>query len=301
MSLEQKSHYVAVGGHTLHVRAIGPAMPVHGEPLLMVHGAIENGRIFYTESGKGLACFLARQGYQVYVADLRGRGASQPAIAEQAEHGQFELITEDIPALHRWVRERHAGASVHWLAHSWGGVLMASTLVRYPELAAQVASLLFFGTKRSVSVQGPERWFKVDLVWNRLAPWLARRQGFFAARRYKVGADDEPLRYLEESIPWVKGGAWVDPYDGFAYDSAAAAVPWPPVWMIAARRDRVLGHPIDVQRFLDEMGAKGRFTLLAQANGNRLDYDHINMLTAPQALEDHFPAIAEWLKALPAR
>ena len=25
MSLEQKSHYVAVGGHTLHVRAIGPA------------------------------------------------------------------------------------------------------------------------------------------------------------------------------------------------------------------------------------------------------------------------------------
>ena len=67
------------------------------------------------------------------------------------------------------------------------------------------------------------------------------------------------------------------------------------------------GHSInmdelrDVQRFLDEMGAKGRFTLLAQANGNRLDYDHINMLTAPQAQEDHFPAIAEWLKAPPAR
>ncbi len=98
----------------------------------MVHGAIENGRIFYTESGKGLACFLARHGYQVYVADLRGRGLSTPAIAEQAEHGQHELITEDMPALHRWIAARHAGFKLHWMAHSWGGVIMASTLVRFP-------------------------------------------------------------------------------------------------------------------------------------------------------------------------
>jgi pimeloyl-ACP methyl ester carboxylesterase len=34
------------------------------------------------------------------------------------------------------------------MAHSWGGVIMASTLVRFPELAEQVASLVFFGTKR---------------------------------------------------------------------------------------------------------------------------------------------------------
>jgi len=27
----------------------------------------------------------------------------------------------------------------------------------------------------------------------------------------------------------------------------------------------------------------------------RLDYDHINMLTAPQAQEDHFPQILDWL------
>ncbi|KUE78064.1 alpha/beta fold hydrolase [Aeromonas schubertii] len=295
MTLEQESCYVTVGEHSLHVRRIAPAVPVHGEPVLMVHGAIENGRIFYTESGKGLACFLARHGFCVYVADLRGRGASQPCIANEAQHGQFELITEDIPALHAWVRERHGGARVHWMAHSWGGVIMASTLVRQPPLSGEVASLLFFGTKRGISVQGPERWFKVDLLWNRLAPWLARRHGFFAARRYGIGADDEPLAYLQETIPWVKGGPWVDPRDGFDYDSAASGVSWPPLWMIAARADRVLGHPNDVQHFQNEMGAQGRFTLLSRANGNRLDYDHINMLTAPQATEDHFPAILSWL------
>ena len=79
---------------------------------------------------------------------------------------------------------------------------MASTLVRFPELADQVASLLFFGTKRGVSVHNPERWLKVDLIWNRLAPWLARRRGFLAARNLKIGggrraaalsAGDHPL------------------------------------------------------------------------------------------------------------
>lgn len=295
MTLVQHSLQVPVGEHSLHVRCISPALPLQAEPILMVHGAIENGRIFYTESGKGLACFLARHGYEVYVADLRGRGGSKPAIAERADHGQFELITEDIPALQRWIEARHPGHPVHWMAHSWGGVLMASTLARFPELARQVATLTFFGTKRSVSVQGPERWLKVDLVWNRLAPWLARRHGFFAARRYRVGADDEPLGYLEESIPWVKGEAWHDPRDGFDYHAAAGKVAWPPLWMIAAQADRVLGHPTDVQRFQQEMQADGRFTLLGRGNGQRLDYDHINMLTAPQAQDDHFPELLSWL------
>ena len=71
MELLQQSLFIPCGAHQLQVRHIQPRVAVHGEPILMVHGAIENGRIFYTESGKGLACFLARHGYQVYVADLR--------------------------------------------------------------------------------------------------------------------------------------------------------------------------------------------------------------------------------------
>ena len=136
MELLQQSLFVPCGEHRLHVRHIQPGVAVHADPILMVHGAIENGRIFYTESGKGLACFLARHGYQVYVADLRGRGQSTPAIAERAGHGQHELITEDLPALQHWVAARHADARVHWMAHSWGGVIMASTPLYQPKTPA---------------------------------------------------------------------------------------------------------------------------------------------------------------------
>ena len=65
--------------------------------------------------------------------------------------------------------------------------------------------------------------------------------------------------------------------------------------MISAKADKVLGHPTDVRRFSAEMGSATRHTRLGRDNGNRLDYDHINMLTAPQAEEDHFPQILDWL------
>ena len=48
MELLQQSLFVPCGEHRLHVRHIQPGVAVHADPILMVHGAIENGRIFYT-------------------------------------------------------------------------------------------------------------------------------------------------------------------------------------------------------------------------------------------------------------
>ena len=58
----------------------------------MVHGMVEDGRIFYHKSGKGLACYLAKQGYDVYVVDLRGIGQSTPKISADSDHGQTEPL-----------------------------------------------------------------------------------------------------------------------------------------------------------------------------------------------------------------
>ena len=33
--------------------------------VLMVHGMMSNGRVFYSQGGKGLAPWLARQGYEI--------------------------------------------------------------------------------------------------------------------------------------------------------------------------------------------------------------------------------------------
>ena len=66
-------------------------------PVLLLHGSIENGKIFFTKGGKGLAPYLSQLGFDVYVPDMRGKGESLPKISSKHNHSQFEQITVDIP------------------------------------------------------------------------------------------------------------------------------------------------------------------------------------------------------------
>lgn len=286
----------APGGAELHLRHI-ELDGAERSPVLMLHGSIENGRVFYTPSGRGLGPFLAREGHPVYVADQRGRGESKPRLARGHSYGQTEAITEDIPALHRAVRKRHPGRRAHWVAHSWGGVLMLAALGRSAELRAGVASLTFFGTKRCVRVRNLHKLLLIDLYWLRLAPLAAKAFGFLPSRRLGLGSDDESCASLAQCCAWVRPGPWIDPADGFDYGAALfGARDLPSAWYLAAVRDPCLGHPSDVRDLMAEAGqADQRLTVLGRAQGYLQDYDHVSMLTHPDAVRDHFPAVAAWL------
>ena len=134
----------------------------------------------------------------------------------------------------------------------------------------------------------------VDLVWNRLAPALARKEGFLAADKWRMGMDNESCASLEQSIHWVNG-EWLDADDDFDYGAAAKAICWPPCWFIAGKSDTVLGNPEDIKRTMVESGmSAGKYTLLSRAEGYRHDYDHAGMLTHMDAEFDHFPEVLDW-------
>lgn len=293
--ITQQSLFIEQGDHRIHVRHIAPEGESDKAPVLLVHGAIEDGRIFYSESNKGLACELAKAGHPTYVVDLRGRGLSEPSIKEQYNHGQFEAITETLPLAHAFVYQRHACA-VHWIAHSWGGVLLASVLSRYQELVPQVASQVYFGTKRSVHSWSVERLLKIELFWHLVGPVIARVKGYLPAKEMGVGADNETQLSLREGRHWVKKRPWTDLRDNFDYFSSAKSVSWPKTWLIAAINDNALGNPIDVQHFADEMGVD-KVSVLSKDNGNLVDYDHINMLVHPLAKDDHFRDVLDFINA----
>lgn len=265
-------------------------------PVLMLHGAVENGRIFYSRSGRGLAPYLAAHGLDVYVLNLRGRGGSRPAIGRGSHHGQHESIVEELPAAAAHVAALAGDCKQHWVAHSWGGVIMAAVLARLPEWRSRVASLTFFGTKRSVRVHTPQRWLYIDGIWFGLAQFLTALVGYLPARVLRLGADDETRRSHGESAAWIRPKPWRDPRDGFDYAAALAGAELPPLLALAGAADRALGHPDDVADFVAECGrGTKRVELLARAGGYARDYDHVDMLTAPEAVEDHFPLVADWI------
>lgn len=273
----------------------------------MLHGAMSNGRVFYSQNGRGLGCFLARAGFVVYVLDTAGRGLSLPKITRDFSLGQGEVIREQLPLVQQFILDLHqqtcqssnavAPSKVHWCAHSWGGVLMASSLARYPQLQQSVRSLLTFGSKRTIRVQSFKKWLMVDLFWNRLAPSLAMGQGYLAADKLRVGMDNESRASLNQSIDWVRGD-WRDHDDGFDYAKAAKEALWPQAWFIAGQNDTVLGHPEDVADMVRECGFEQvKLTVLAKANGFKHDYGHGDMLTHLDAAADHFTQILDWYLA----
>jgi alpha-beta hydrolase superfamily lysophospholipase len=136
----------------------------NGIPVFMLHGAVENGKIFYSASGKGLAPFLAQNGYDVFVADLRGRGESYPKINRKSKYGQTESILFEIPAFINKIKEIKGDQKQHWMGHSWGGVLLLSHLARYHNSITQ--SMVFLGTKRIVSVNSLEKLYMRDCMWD---------------------------------------------------------------------------------------------------------------------------------------
>ena len=296
----QDSLYIPYRDGSLHVRFIRPTTSTRlGIPILMLHGAMSNGRVFYSDTGRGLGCFLAKAGFDVYVMDTAGRGLSKPIIDRNFSLGQGEVIREQLPLVQQFIIQRHPLVNkVHWCAHSWGGVLMASSMARYTHLQSSVASLLTFGSKRTIKVKSFKKWLMVDFFWNRFAPLYIANKGYFDASRLRVGMDNESRASLLQTIDWVKGD-WVDHDDNFHYAQAAINTVWPPTWFIAGKNDHVLGNPSDVRDMIDECGfTQVKYTLLAKTHGYSLDYDHAGMLTHRQAEQDHFVQIKQWYLGL---
>ncbi|MCP1727768.1 putative alpha/beta hydrolase [Natronospira proteinivora] len=294
MRVEAESHFLPIGdAYEIHLRRF----PGEGPMLLLLHGAIENGRIFYSRSGRGLAPWLAGQGFDVWVMDLGGRGESRPPIHSGLHYSQTDSIRHEIPAAMDYLANQRPGVAQHWLAHSWGGVMMTATLARYPERIPRVASLCFFGSKRRVRVWNWQRLLYVDLIWCWLSSLITRLVGYLPARRLKFGSDDESRLSHAQGKAWVRQTRWVDPEDGFDYHRALSELTLPPALYLAGAADPALGHPEDVKRLMAESGqGEQHFRLLARAHGNQKDYGHIDMLTAPSAAEDHFPEVAGWLQ-----
>lgn len=279
---------------TLHLKRFSQSR--QGPPVFLVHGSIENGRIFYSNSGKGFAPYLASRGYDVFVADLRGRGQSTPPISAASDFGLHHTLTEDFPAFINKIKELKGDVPQYWGAHSWGGVLMLAYLAR-PTVPVQVQAMAFFASKRRISIWSPKKFFMVDVMWNWFAKATVAAGGALYAKQLRMGSDSETRLTHRQTHEWVVNKRWLHWHDAYDYAEALQRIKLPPTLYLTGAKDDVLGHPVDVQKLLQETGCpRSKFTLLSKANGYRHNYDHINILTHPDAQQDHFKEVVDWYK-----
>jgi len=293
-NLQKESIFTEVENHQLHLRRFYTTND--GPVCFLIHGSIENGKIFYSKSDKGLAPYLAHQGYDVFVADLRGRGKSTPKIAKSHNYDQTDTIIKEIPAFIDKVKSISGDRPMHALAHSWGGVLLLSYLARYDN--PEINSMVFFGTKRKIDVFNRDKLWRVNILWDKIGSLLVNYYGFLPAIQYGFGSDNEPKEFYRQVKKWALNKPWVDPMDQFNYAKVLKSKTLPPTLYLTGASDTHLGHPNDVQRLMREIGNKSsdQFKLLSKKTGAVQDYDHINILTHPLAPNDHFPEVVNWMR-----
>lgn len=290
----RESVYCEAGDHCLHMQRFyqNPDSP----PVWLVHGSVEDGRIFYSSSGKGLAPFLASHGFDVFVADLRGRGKSTPAINPKSRWGLKENLEEDFPAYLEKIKKIKGQQPIYWMGHSWGGVLQLAFLARY-QSPLQVKSLLFFGSKRRVSIFNLRKLFMIDIMWNFVSRLLVRKYGYLPAKTFKMGSENESKLSHRETLQWVLDKPWRDWRDGFDYRKALQHTTLPPALYLTGANDHILGNPTDVRKLMEETGAtNARMLVIGKKSGFKHNYNHISLLTHHDAPQDHFQIVLRWLK-----
>lgn len=225
---------------------------------------------------------------------MRGKGESIPSVAKGHTHTQTEQIKEDIPAYLEKIAELRPFTKIHFGAHSWGGVLLLAYLARTKD--ARVKSMVFFGTKRKIYIKSLRKFYMVNFGWDWLGQRVSRKRGYFPAKDWKWGSENEPLIFYNQIHHWVKSDAWISEDDDFNYHQALADFNLPPTLYLAGVKDRVLGNPKDVEKLMKETGRhqNAELMLMGKAFGNQIDYGHINMLTHKEASKDHFPFVVNW-------
>ena len=105
-------------GQRLALWRVRPAGASRGAVLLL-HGLSAN-RFAFHWPGRSIAEYLAAEGFDSYVGELRGAGES---VSELPSWDFHDYLEQDVPALLDRVRKASDQRRVHFVGHSMGGIL----------------------------------------------------------------------------------------------------------------------------------------------------------------------------------
>lgn len=260
-----------------------------GVPVVLLHGSFSNRRFWYSPRGLGLGAYLARAGFDVWIAEMRGHGLS-PRNTDYRNNSVAQYARYDLPAIADFVFEQ-TGQTAHWLGHSLGGVVLAAALGGGYLDGERVRSVSLFGSQVSrgywLLKLPPVQW-SIGLAL-RACPYLS-------GRRLKRGPEDEPVGIAREFLRW-QGlfGRFGEPGRDWWQGLAEVRLPLLAVSAVGDRQDPAWACRKLLQQCTQ---ADATFLLLSRAKGFSSDFGHIEMLVSKEAQTEVWPLVTHWLQHL---
>jgi len=258
-----------------------------GIPVILLHGSFSNRRFWYSPKGIGLGAYLARGGFDVWIAEMRGHGLSKRNQA-YARNRVADYARYDLPAIGAFVREQSAQIP-HWIGHSLGATTLAAALGGQYLGAPAVASVALFGCQVSRTY-----WpLKIPPVeWGRR--FILKRMAEVSGARFKRGPEDEPVGVLIENMRWHGlfgrfGDAERDWWKGLADVDV-------PLLAVSAAGDHQ-DPDWACRKLFEQVGTEHRqYVCLGRKHGFTEDFGHVEMLVSKAAQAEVWPLVEQWLK-----
>jgi len=303
--------------HRYRPRGAGSRMPV-----LLCGGYGCNRHFVDAAEPYSLARFLARGGFDVWMVELRGRGASHPTrgCARPGAWTFDDLARTDVPAAVAYVAET-TGRRVAWVGHSMGGLVLYACLGTRRDVAdllvtgVTVASPVRFpATSQSLMVRigqlllhvpigdvVPQRWV-LGALWHLVGPSSlaigmnpANVDRAAVGRALRRSMSDVSRWKLQQLAGWSLEGVFASVDRTTDYRAALAHVTTP--LLVTAGSDDRIATPDAVRLALEHLPAGvASYAEFGRAHGGGVDYGHVDLILGRAAPHEVFPAIARWLE-----
>ncbi|MHA6493268.1 alpha/beta fold hydrolase [Pseudomonas borbori] len=261
-----------------------------GVPLILIPGSFSNRRFWYSPKCIGLGPYLARAGFDVWIAEMRGHGLS-PRNQWYRQNRVSDYVRYDLPAIADFIYEQNP-QKAHWLGHSLGGITLAGALGGHYLQQERVASVALFGSQIS-RVYWPLK--LPPLEWG--GSLLLRGFNVISGPRLKRGPEDEPIGLALESLRWhgLFGRFGDSEHDWWA-GLAEVKVPVMAVGAVGDKQDPAWA----CRKLLEQFGSPvSEFVCLGTKNGFSTDFGHVEMLVSKEAQREVWPLIEQWLHKSP--
>jgi predicted alpha/beta hydrolase len=287
-----------------------PAKPgSSGEPVILATGMGLNPRSLDLDEGRSLVRSLHTQGFDVFVLTHRGSAeAVPPGVAPDFDFD--DVVTHDVSAAIRTVRETTGAHRVHWVGHGLGGQLLLGHLAHdgHRDIAAGVTlcapasfDRLHATVRRIAAVARwvPSHWHIPvrqiqDILTAASRPadlvHVTRRiEGPIARSLLIDGTENLPIGLIKQIARWHEVGSLVNRNNRFDYTAA-----------LEGRSVHLMSIAAPDDPFCSPKQAHTAVKALAPGFGESWTLDrgwsHLDPIAGADAARIVHPRIAEWLQ-----
>jgi predicted alpha/beta hydrolase len=293
------------------LRPVGPPRAA----AILVHGLGAN-RFALHNPRRSFAEHLAAKGFDCFVVELRGAGASDRPTRPWDLDDYLDL---DLPAVIDAVSREAKGLPLHWIGHSLGGVMLMLYGMRHPEDSGIARGVAVGSALEYAQVgSGFEAMLPARRLVERLsripfgtfthlvAPALGRLgnpiEGFnvwssnvepqLIRRLHANGFEDIQVSLLRSLITAFEGG--LRSRDGSIRYRDLFMKLRIPTLIIGGSEDRQC-PPAAIAATLSQLPATVEKRMFGKAHGQVDDYGHVDLLIGRRAETEVWPHLVEWL------